>query len=140
MKKRELKDEIKRAWAAWEGACKERDQLQAVRHLTFQERDEARRDMVLLAQGFLRLAAALNWPTGIVWPAEGGTPLLVVESPLGQLAWPYYPLDMVGSWQPFPGTYDGVRRMESNQRLKDLLDSPELFTATYDPLESNDNA
>jgi hypothetical protein len=76
-----------------------------------------------LALGFAAVAARLGWTVG--WlddPAEPGWPVLVVDTPEGQVSWHLPEADRFGSWfGAYPGAWDGHTTPEKYARLERVV-------------------
>ena len=93
----------------------------------------AERNAVVLA--FARLAQRLNWTVGrVVDPAEPEWPVLMIDTPSGQVSWHFRAAEMPADLAPYPGEWDGHSDAEKYARLASLPPALQEETGTRELL------
>lgn len=87
------------------------------------ELDDAYAERNMVALGFATMACMLGWTVGqLVDPAEPDWPVLMIDTPAGQVSWHFRTEDMPEAIPPYPGEWDGHETTEKYQRLSILAD------------------
>jgi hypothetical protein len=78
------------------------------------------RNKVVLA--FAHMAELMGWDVGqVVDPAEPDWPVLIIDTPAGQVSWHFKREDMPASMPPSPEPWDGHDTPEKYARLDRLV-------------------
>jgi hypothetical protein len=82
----------------------------------------AERNAVVLA--FAHMAELQGWEVGkLVDPKEPDWPVLMIDTPAGQVSWHFKAEDMPTSMPDYPGAWDGHTTPEKYERLAALRSS-----------------
>jgi hypothetical protein len=80
----------------------------------------AERNAVVLA--FAHMAELQGWEVGkITDPEEPDWPVLMIDTPAGQVSWHFQATDMPESMPVYPGKWDGHSTSEKYKRLRALV-------------------
>lgn len=102
--------------AYWPIHCYSTDSGQA----TELEAVYAERNAVVLA--FAHMAELQGWEVGkILDPEEPEWPVLMIDTPAGQVSWHFKAEDMPETMPDYPGVWDGHSTPEKYARLRDLV-------------------
>jgi hypothetical protein len=81
----------------------------------------AERNAVVLA--FAAMALSAGWRIGqLADEAEPDWPVLMIDTPAGQVSWHFRAEDMPDLSPPYPGEWDGHETPEKYERLRILTD------------------
>lgn len=75
-------------------------------------------DRNLAVMALAILAQQQGYPVGIKQdPQQPGWPVIMIDLPTGQVGWHIPESDLRGSWQEYPGEWDGHNLKEKRQRM-----------------------
>ena len=80
----------------------------------------AERNAVVLA--FAHMAELMGWDVGqLKDPREPDWPVLMIDTPAGQVSWHFQAVEMPATMPDYPGEWDGHTTKEKYERLSRLV-------------------
>ena len=80
--------------------------------------DDAYYDRNQAVLAFAKLADEVGYPVGVLPSDEDGWFVLLIDLPQGQVSWHIPYTDLVGTWYPYCGKWDGHNLLEKRLRMK----------------------